>query len=69
MVAEKKDSGTSYTTQSLKKALAAAKVRKAMEEFQEIAKMFQGNTEASEAFTGAQRELEELLRLLDEPDQ
>lgn len=69
MTADRKDSGTSYTTQSLKKALAAAKVRKSVEEFQEIAKMFQGDTETSKAFAGAQRELEELLRLLDEPDQ
>ena len=36
----RKDSGTSYTTQNLKQALAAAKVRKALDELRESVQIF-----------------------------
>ena len=60
-----KDSGTSYTTQSLKKALASAKVQKALEELNESAKAFDGSPEISQAFSNARQEIEKLIAILE----
>lgn len=65
MTAARKDSGTSYTTQSLKKALASAKVQKALEELNESAKAFEGDAEISKVFSDARQEIEKLIRVLE----
>ena len=64
-MADRKDSSTSYTTQTLKRALASARVRKALEELRESKLAFETDPEVSDAFEVAARTLEDLMYLLD----
>ena len=60
-----KDSGTSYTTQTLKRALASARVRKALEEIRESKTAFLDDATLSKNFKIAEQTLNDLMYLLD----
>ena len=62
---KRKDSGMSYTTASLKRALAAAKVRKALDELRESTHSFGGDSELLKFFGEAEDALNNLLDVLE----
>ena len=62
---KRKDSGTSYTTASLKRALAAAKVRKALDELRESTRSFASDPTLLKLFGEAEDALNNLLDILE----
>lgn len=64
---DRKDTGTAYTTQSLKRALAAAKVRKALDELRETMRSFGTDVdmELCKLFVEAEDALDSLLEALE----
>ena len=60
-----RDSSTSYTTKSLKRALAAAKVRKALDELHESTNSFGSDPELLKLFGEAEDALNGLLDALE----
>ena len=60
-----RDSGTSYTTKSLKRALAAAKVRKALDELRESTNSFGSDPALLKLFGEAEDALNSLLDALE----
>lgn len=65
---ERKDPGASYSTQTLKKALASAKVRRTLDELRESAVAFERDAHLSQLFTETIREVEKLLNALDKDE-
>ena len=65
---DRKESGTSFSTQSLKRALAAAKVRKALDELRESTNSFSSDPVLLKLFGEAEDALNSLLDALEKDD-